>query len=96
MISILDWATLAAFAATVIPGGGYVIHLDSRVTETSQQMRRHIAEQDEISLMQKKWALEERLHDNPDDMKAKQDYEMTLRLLLKNQTIQQELEKERN
>lgn len=96
MITLKDALMLLPLAGTIF-GGGVAYHkIDVRIAETSQQLRRHVAEQNEISLMQKKWNLEKRLRETPSDEQAQRDLEITNRLLRKNETIQQELEKERN
>jgi hypothetical protein len=96
MIALKDAIMLLPLAGTIFAGGIGYHKIDARITETSQQVRRHIAVQDEISLLEKKTSLERRVEAAPDDKEAKKELERTDRLLKKNEAIQLELEKERN
>lgn len=96
MLRLADYGIIAGIVIPVVSGGVYVGKIDQRSAESSQQIRQHIAQQQEVDLLQKKWLLEERIRSNPNDTKAVFDLELTNRMLEKNQKIQQELEKERN
>lgn len=82
-------------AGTIFAGGVGYHEIDVRIAETSQQVRRHIAYQDELDLMKKREMYREILKKDPGNEEAKKELEITERLLQKNMMIQQELEKER-
>jgi hypothetical protein len=91
MISLKEIGILAGIVGPVITGGVYVNDLRRDVAELGADYRQHVAEQQETSLTEKKWKLEDRVRSRPDDIDAKRDLETVNRLLEKNQMQQQQL-----
>jgi hypothetical protein len=91
MISLKDIPMLIGLASTAIGGGVYIHDLRRDVTELGADYRQHVAEQQETTLYEKKWQLEKRVNANPNDVEAKEDLEITIRLLEKNKGQQDQL-----
>ena len=82
---------LLGMAGTVLTGGFYVHDIKRDVAELSSDYRQHVAEQQETSLTEKKWKLEDRIRAAPDDTSAKRELETVNRLLDTNQKQQEQL-----
>jgi len=95
MISFKDIPMLVGLGASVVTGSFYVHDIKRDVTELGREYRSHVTEQQEISLMEKKWKLEDRLKSNPDDMSARRELELVNRLIDKNAAQQEQLKKEK-
>ena len=91
MIAFKDIPMLIGMAGTLLTGGFYVHDIKRDVAELGADYRQHVAEQQETSLTEKKWKLEDRVRSRPDDIDAKRDLETVNRLLEKNQMQQQQL-----
>ena len=91
MIALKDIPMLVGLGATVLSGGFYVHDIKRDVAELSSDYRQHVAEQQETTLMEKTWSLEDRLKKRPDDEGAKRDLEKVNRLLDMNQKQQMQL-----
>ncbi len=95
MISLKDIPVYLSIAGTVFGGGVYINSLQRDVAELGSDYRQHVAEQQETTLTEKKWKLEDRLKKTPEDEDAKRDLEIVNRLLIKNQMQQQHLRGEK-
>jgi ribosomal protein S15P/S13E len=91
MISIKDIPMLVGMAGTLLTGGFYVHDIKRDVAELSSDYRQHVAEQQEVSLTEKRWKLESRVEAHPDDVGAKRELQEVNRLLDKNQKQQEQL-----
>jgi len=95
MISFKDIPMLMGLGASVVTGSVYVHDLRRDTTELGVQFRSHVAEQQEVSLMAKKWQLEDRIKANPDDIAAQRELQDVNRLIDKNAAQQEQLKKEK-
>jgi ribosomal protein S15P/S13E len=91
MISIKDIPMLVGLGASVVTGSFYVHDIKRDVAELSSDYRQHVAEQQEVSLTEKRWKLESRVEAHPDDVGAKRELQEVNRLLDKNQKQQEQL-----
>lgn len=91
MIAFKDIPMLLGMAGTLLTGGFYVHDIKRDVAELGSEYRQHVAEQQEVGLMEKRWKLEDRLEANPSDVATKRELENVDRLLEKNQAQQQQL-----
>lgn len=91
VISIKDIPMLVGLGATVLSGGFYVHDIKRDVAELGANYRQHVAEQQETTLMEKKWRLEDRLRSAPNDTATKRELETVNRLLDTNQKQQEQL-----
>jgi hypothetical protein len=91
MISLKDIPMLIGMAGTLLTGGFYVHDIKRDVAELGADYRQHVAEQQETTLTEKKWKLEDRVKARPDDVGAKRELEEVNRLLDKNQKQQEQL-----
>lgn len=91
MISFKDIPMLLGLASTAVGGGVYIHDLRRDVTELGKDYRQHVVEQQETTLWEKKWKLEDRVRARPDDVDARRDLEEVNRLIEKNQNQQQQL-----
>jgi ribosomal protein S15P/S13E len=91
MISLKEIGILAGIVGPVITGGVYVNDLRRDVAELGADYRQHVAEQQEVSLTEKRWKLESRVEAHPDDVGAKRELQEVNRLLDKNQKQQEQL-----
>lgn len=82
---------LLGMAGTLLTGGFYVHDIKRDVAELGSDYRQHVAEQQEVGLMEKKWKLEDRLQKAPLDSGTRQELEIVERLLENNQKQQQKL-----
>ena len=78
-------------ALPIFTGSFYVHDIKRDVAELGADYRQHVAEQQETSLTEKRWKLEDRLRSRPGDIDALRDLETVNRLLEKNQMQQQQL-----
>jgi len=91
MISLKDIPMLVGLGASVVTGSFYVHDIKRDVAELSSDYRQHVAEQQEVSLTEKRWKLESRVEAHPDDVGAKRELQEVNRLLDKNQKQQEQL-----
>jgi hypothetical protein len=91
MISFKDIPMLVGLASTAIGGGVYIHDIRRDITELGADYRQHVAEQQETSLTEKKWKLEDRVRARPDDVGSRRELEEVNRLLDKNQKQQDQL-----
>ena len=91
MISFKDVPMLVGLGASVVTGSFYVHDIKRDVAELSSDYRQHVAEQQEVSLTEKRWKLESRVEAHPDDVGAKRELQEVNRLLDKNQKQQEQL-----
>jgi len=91
MIAIKDVPMLVGMAGTLLTGGFYVHDIKRDVAELGADYRQHVAEQQETSLTEKRWKLEDRLRERPTDIGARRELEEVNRLLDKNQKQQEQL-----
>jgi hypothetical protein len=91
MIAFKDIPMLLGMAGTLLTGGFYVHDIKRDVAELSSDYRQHVAEQQEVGLMEKRWRLEDRLRTYPDDVATKRELENVDRLMEKNQKQQETL-----
>ena len=91
MIAFKDIPMLIGMAGTLLTGGFYVHDIKRDVAELSSDYRQHVAEQQEVSLTEKRWKLESRVEAHPDDVGAKRELQEVNRLLDKNQKQQEQL-----
>jgi hypothetical protein len=91
MISFKDIPMLIGLGASVVTGSFYVHDIKRDVAELGADYRQHVAEQQETSLMERKWRLEDRVRDRPEDIGARRELEDVNRLLDKNQKQQDQL-----
>jgi hypothetical protein len=91
MISIKDLPALVGLGASVVTGSFYVHDIKRDVAELGADYRQHVAEQQETTLTEKKWKLEDRVRARPDDIGSRRELEEVNRLLDKNQKQQDQL-----
>lgn len=91
MISIKDIPMLVGLGASVVTGSFYVHDIKRDVAELSNNYRSHVAQQQETTLMERKWKLEDRQRTNPSDTGIRQDIQEVDRQLELNKTQQQQL-----
>ena len=93
MISLKDVPVLISLGGAVLSGGYYVHDIKRDVAELSSDYRQHVAEQQEASLMEKKWRLEDRLKAAPGDKAVRRELDAVENLLNKNHLQQMQLKK---
>jgi ribosomal protein S15P/S13E len=91
MIAFKDIPMLIGMAGTLLTGGFYVHDIKRDVAELGADYRQHVAEQQETTLTEKKWRLEGRIQQYPDDVASKRELQEVNRLLDKNQKQQEQL-----
>ena len=91
MIALKDLPMLIGMAGTLLTGGFYVHDIKRDVAELSSDYRQHVAVQQETSLTERKWKLEDRIKSTPDDVATRRELEDVNRLLDKNQRQQEQL-----
>ena len=91
MISLKDIPMLIGLAGSIVTGSFYVHDIKRDVAELGVNYRQHVAEQQEVSLTEKRWKLESRVEAHPDDVGAKRELQEVNRLLDKNQKQQEQL-----
>ena len=91
MISLKDIPMLVGLGASVVTGTVFVHDLRRDVAELGADYRQHVAEAQEVSLTEKKWKLESRIQQYPDDVASKRELQEVNRLLDKNQKQQEQL-----
>jgi hypothetical protein len=91
VISLKDIPVLVGLAGSIVTGSFYIHGIKRDVAELGADYRQHVAEQQETTLVEKKWKLEDRIKARPDDEDSKRDLETVNRLLEKNQMQQQQL-----
>lgn len=91
MISMKDIPVLLSIGGAVLSGGYYVHDIKRDVAELSSDYRQHVAEQQETSLMERKWKLEDRLKARPEDEQIRRELDDVYRRLDINQKQQQQL-----
>jgi hypothetical protein len=91
MISLKDIPMLVGLGASVVTGSFYVHDIKRDVAELGANYRQHVAEQQETSLTEKRWKLEDRVKARPGDMDALRELETVNILLQKNQRQQEQL-----
>jgi ribosomal protein S15P/S13E len=91
MIALKDIPMLVGLAGSVVTGTVFVHDLRRDVAELGADYRQHVAEQQEVSLTEKRWKLESRVEAHPDDVGAKRELQEVNRLLDKNQKQQEQL-----
>ena len=91
MIAFKDIPMLIGMAGTLLTGGFYVHDIKRDVAELGADYRQHVAEQQETTLTEKKWKLEDRLKVAPEDIATKRELQEVNRLLDKNQKQQEQL-----
>jgi len=91
MISFKDIPMLVGLGASVVTGSFYVHDIKRDVAELGANYRQHVVEQQEVSLTEKKWRLEDRVRGRPSDIGARRELEEVNRLLDKNQKQQEQL-----
>jgi hypothetical protein len=91
MIAFKDIPFLLGLAGSVVTGTVFVHDLRRDVAELGADYRQHVAEQQEASLTEKKWKLEDRVRSRPDDIGSRRELEEVNRLLDKNQKQQEQL-----
>jgi ribosomal protein S15P/S13E len=91
MISLKDIPMLLGLAGSVVTGTVFVHDLRRDVAELGADYRQHVAEAQEVSLTEKKWKLESRIQQYPDDVASKRELQEVNRLLDKNQKQQEQL-----
>lgn len=96
MISLKDIPMLVGLGASVVTGSFYVHDIKRDVAELGKDYRQHVAEQQETTLIEKKWKLEDRVKARPDDVGSKRELEEVNRLLDKNQKQQEQLKGRNN
>jgi len=93
MISFKDIPMLVGLGASVVTGSFYVHDIKRDVAELGREYRSHVAEQQEVGLMQKKWQLEDRLKIMPNDVATQRELQDVNRLIDKNAAQQEQLKK---
>ena len=91
MIALKDLPMLLGLAGSVVTGTVFVHDLRRDVAELGADYRQHVAEQQETTLTERRWKLEDRVRARPDDMDAKRELETVNILLDKNQKQQEQL-----
>lgn len=91
MIAFKDIPVLIGLGSAVLSGGYYVHDIKRDVAELSSDYRQHVAEQQETTLMEKKWRLMDRLQVTPNDVATKRELQAVDRLLDANQKQQEKL-----
>jgi hypothetical protein len=91
VIAIKDIGIIASIVAPIVTGSFYVHDIKRDVAELGTDYRQHVAEQQEATLTEKKWKLEDRVKSRPDDIGSKRELEEVNRLLNKNQKQQEQL-----
>ena len=91
MIALKDIPMLVGLAGSVVTGTVFVHDLRRDVAELGADYRQHVAEQQETTLTERRWKLEDRVRARPDDMDAKRELETVNILLDKNQKQQEQL-----
>ena len=91
MIAFRDIPMLIGMAGTLLTGGFYVHDIKRDVAELGSDYRQHVAEQQETTLMERRWRLEDRLRAVPDDKSSQRELEQVNRLLDTNQKQQDQL-----
>ena len=91
MIALKDIPIVLSILGPVLTGGFYVHDIKRDVAELGREYRSHVTEQQEVSLTEKRWKLEDRVKARPDDVDALRELETVNILLEKNQKQQEEL-----
>ena len=91
MIAFKDIPMLLGIVSTAVGSGVYIHDLRRDVTELGTDYRQHVAAQQETTLTERKWSLEDRVRERPDDVRARRELEDVNRLLDKNQRQQEQL-----
>jgi glycosyltransferase A (GT-A) superfamily protein (DUF2064 family) len=91
MISIKDIPIVLSILGPVLTGGFYVHDIKRDVAELGREYRSHVTEQQEVSLTEKRWKLEDRLQKHPGDLDSLRELETVNILLEKNQKQQEQL-----
>jgi len=91
MIALKDIPIVLSVLGPVLTGGFYVHDIKRDVAELGREYRSHVTEQQEVSLTEKRWKLEDRVKARPDDVDALRELETVNILLEKNQKQQEQL-----
>ena len=91
MIALKDIPIVLSILGPVLTGGFYVRDIQRDVAELGREYRSHVTEQQEVTLTEKRWKLEDRVKARPGDVDALRELETVNILLEKNQKQQEQL-----
>lgn len=91
MISLKDIPVYLSIAGTVFGGGVYINDIRRDVAELGKDYRSHVSQQQGTSLIEKRWKIEDRIRQRPNDLELQRDLDEVNRLIDINNEQQRQL-----